>query len=814
MVSFVDFHIHSKYSRACSPQSTLEGLAQGAQAKGLSIIGTGDFTHPLWFKEIKSKLREVESGVGLYELTSIKTSTRFMLTVEVATFDSMKRVHHVLHAPSLDVAVQLNDVFSKRGSLASDGRPMFGKTSCVELVEIVKNVSKDIEIVAAHCLLPGTPISSVSELKAIEDISEGDSVYTHLGRLRKVTKTISRDYKGIIYKVIPWYFSLGVAATGEHPIYLIKTVKQCGHSPRTICKPTPSHLKGCTTGYFQQYKPTWAPLSSVEIGDVLLYPRFNNNSQDVQILDIKLENTSFSLKIDADFCRLAGYYLAEGYCNNRDAISFTFSPTETGYMNDVKTLMQQIFNVKPMQGKSAGDLVFYSKSIMTLFQSLFYDKSGVKRAFSKCLPVFMLNLPVDKQVQILRGWWRGDKGSTSSRIFANQIKIICLRLGIVPGIRVDSALAHAIRGKHFIGKRQIVATCDNFVFNTLTFFEDKFNLLSELEFSKFNFKTNVRHGWIDDAYVYLPVRKIETRKYAGKVYNLEVDEDNSYLTEFATVHNCWTPWFGVLGDKSGYNSVQEAYEDKSGKVLGIETGMSSDPAMNWQVSSLDQFAIVSGSDPHSPHPWRIGRECNAFSDDCNSFEKIFNAIRSNDASKFLFTVETSPSYGKYHWSGHRLCNFSCSSAEAKKLKEICPRCGKQMTIGVEKRVIELADRPEGFRRKGAIPFRTVLPLAELIASVLGSNLYAVKVQEMFNKLIAKFVNEFRIVFDVPESELREVVGLEMARVIMLNRENAIKIKPGYDGEYGELLLPEQLKLGKRKKEPSLVSASQKSLGEF
>ncbi len=422
MVLYADFHIHSKYARACSVNSTLENFAKTAEIKGLSIIGTGDFTHPEWFAEIKSKLKQI-GETGLYELTSVKTKTKFMLTVEIATFDSFKRVHHVVHVPNIENVVQLRDVFSKRGNLAADGRPMLGKTSCAEFVEMTKQAVSKAEIVPAHA---------------------------------------------------------------------------------------------------------------------------------------------------------------------------------------------------------------------------------------------------------------------------------------------------------------------------------------------------------------------------------------------------FTPWFGVLGDKSGYNSVQEAYGDKAHEIVAVESGMSADPAMMWRVSSLDSFAIMSNSDPHSPQPWRLGRECNAFSDDCDSFDKIFEAIRKNDPKKFLYTVETEPAYGKYHVSGHRACDFSCSYEETAKLKEICPKCGKKLTIGVEHRVVELADRPLGFKRKNAIPFRTVLPLSEIISAVLGSNLYSVKVTETFDKLIAKFGSEFKVVFDVPEQELREVVGLEMSRVLMLNRENAIKIKPGFDGEYGELILPAELKLGKNK----ATVANQKSLGEF
>ena len=155
----------------------------------------------------------------------------------------------------------------------------------------------------------------------------------------------------------------------------------------------------------------------------------------------------------------------------------------------------------------------------------------------------MLELPLEKQIEIIRGWWRGDKGYTTSRVLMNQIKVLFLRLGIIQSIGIDSVEKHKSRGKHFIGTREILANHDTFHFNNLSFFEDKFNLLKEAEFKKYKTKLTYRHGWMDKNYVYLPVRNISKEKYQGAVYNLEVENDNSYVCEFATVHNCWTPWF-------------------------------------------------------------------------------------------------------------------------------------------------------------------------------------------------------------------------------------------------------------------------------
>ncbi len=395
MVIYADFHVHSKYALAVSKDNDLDHLAKYSDMKGLGIIGTGDFTHPLWFKSLE-ELKPIED-TGFYSYKDYKV--KFAYTVEVATFDSTKRVHHVIHAPNREAAAQLNDVLGKRAKLASDGRPMLAKTTCAEIVEICKSIDSQMHIVAAHV---------------------------------------------------------------------------------------------------------------------------------------------------------------------------------------------------------------------------------------------------------------------------------------------------------------------------------------------------------------------------------------------------WTPYFGALGAKSGFNSMQDAYADKADDVLGIETGMSSTPAMNWRVESLDDYVIMSGSDCHSYHLHRIGRECNAFSDDCDTYSKLFKAVAQNDKSKFLYTVETDPGYGKYHLTGHMDCNFSCSYEESKKLNFICPVCHKKLTIGVENRVEELAVREAGYVDENRVPFRVTLPLADLIATALHSALTVKKVGLLQSALIEKFGTEFNVVFNADLREVEKITGPAVASVIKLNREEKIKVTPGYDGKYGVL----------------------------
>ena len=285
--------------------------------------------------------------------------------------------------------------------------------------------------------------------------------------------------------------------------------------------------------------------------------------------------------------------------------------------------------------------------------------------------------------------------------------------------------------------------------------------------------------------------------------------------------HCWTPHFGALGSISGYNSLQEAYGDQSKNVFALETGMSSDPAMNWRVSSLDNYTLISNSDSHSNHPWRLGRECNAFAFEKEkvTYGKVYNAIRNTASGDFAFTVETFPEYGKYHVDGHRACNFSCPPSKTRELNGKCPKCGRRLTIGVEYRVEELADRSVGFQKPGGVPFKRLLPLHELISTAYSSNLYSKRVEEEANKLLSNFGEELGILLHVPADELKKVAHEKIVELILLNREGRLKIEPGYDGEYGKLVLPEEFILaGKRvRKKSAKVEPSppgQKVLGEY
>lgn len=255
--------------------------------------------------------------------------------------------------------------------------------------------------------------------------------------------------------------------------------------------------------------------------------------------------------------------------------------------------------------------------------------------------------------------------------------------------------------------------------------------------------------------------------------------------------HAWTPHFSLFGSRFGFNSVKECYQDTTKHIHAIETGMSSDPKMNWRLSQLDNFQIVSFSDSHSFWPWRMGRECTIF-DIGLKYKDLISAIRTGE--NLAGTVEVDPGYGKYHYDGHRDCNIWMEPEQSKKYNNRCPKCGKPLTIGVMNRVEQLADRSIDYVPKNRPPFYTLMPLAELIAAhIKASSVTAKAVLDAYNEISEKFSSEFEILLNTNYETLVEAAGESLAKVIMLNRQNKLTVQPGYDGVYGKLLLDSEKK---------------------
>lgn len=278
--------------------------------------------------------------------------------------------------------------------------------------------------------------------------------------------------------------------------------------------------------------------------------------------------------------------------------------------------------------------------------------------------------------------------------------------------------------------------------------------------------------------------------------------------------HAWTPWFSIFGAFSGFDTIEDCYQDMTKYIHALETGLSSDPPMNWRLSKLDRYALVSNSDCHSFWPWRIGREANVFDLPDFTYNNVVSAVSDNDPERFKFTIETDPAYGKYHWTGHRNCKVSLSPPEAIKFGNVCPVCRRKLTKGVEQRVEELADRPADYKQPNAPGFKRLLPLSEIICAVLGTDSPAIQaVWKPYNALVEKFGDEYTVLLDTPYEAMALVVDAPFAQAIVKVRDGTAKVTPGYDGVYGQLVLGSDVPVVKPKP-PQAPKVQQRSMSDF
>jgi len=248
--------------------------------------------------------------------------------------------------------------------------------------------------------------------------------------------------------------------------------------------------------------------------------------------------------------------------------------------------------------------------------------------------------------------------------------------------------------------------------------------------------------------------------------------------------HAWTPWFSVFGSKSGFDSLEECFEELTPQIYAIETGLSSDPEMNWRLSALDNITFISNSDAHSGST--IAREANVFNLKSFDYEEIYQIIKKGDQKKFLYTIEFYPEEGKYHLDGHRTCGVSMLPSETKKVKEICPVCKKKLTVGVLNRVEKLADREKVINSQQKIPFKNLIPLQEIIAEYYQQNKKTKKVLNNYFEFIKKGKNELNILLELPLVELKKFMPEKIAEGVLRARNNQVERVGGFDGEYGKI----------------------------
>jgi uncharacterized protein (TIGR00375 family) len=305
-------------------------------------------------------------------------------------------------------------------------------------------------------------------------------------------------------------------------------------------------------------------------------------------------------------------------------------------------------------------------------------------------------------------------------------------------------------------------------------------------------KINTQLGWIGNLKSDgRPILGLDAKELAKIIFNISQD------CMIVPAH-AWTPWFSIFGHFSGFDSIEECFEEYAKNIFAIETGLSSDPEMNWSWSKLDHITLISNSDAHSPS--KIAREANVFQGEKISYNLIRDAImKKSDELKLVKTIEFFPEEGKYHWDGHRLCGIVLNPEDSLKYNNLCPHCGKMLTIGVANRVMKLSDRKQKEKSTNAVPFVKIIPLEELVADVLKFGVGAKAVKDNYNKLIKIFGNELKILLEVKKEEIIKAGFPEIAEGIERVRQGNIQINPGYDGEFGKINIfgeNEQLKITK------------------
>ncbi|MBI5223225.1 DNA helicase UvrD [Candidatus Micrarchaeota archaeon] len=295
-----------------------------------------------------------------------------------------------------------------------------------------------------------------------------------------------------------------------------------------------------------------------------------------------------------------------------------------------------------------------------------------------------------------------------------------------------------------------------------------------------------------------PMLKISSVAFAEEMFSISPD------IVIMPAH-AWTPWFSVFGSIGGVNSIEEAFEDKADKIFCMETGLSSDPAMNWMLSKLDRITLVSNSDAHSLE--KLGREANVFDLERPTFKNIVDALKTRKG--FTKTYEFYPEEGKYHYDGHRKCNVLMTPWEAAQKKNMCPVCKKKLTVGVMHRVFDLADRKFGYKPKDAVPFQSIVPLTTVISKTLKKPDTSRFVKEEYDKLVRYFGNEFAV-FESDAEKIRLATSASIADSILRVKTGDVKWVPGYDGVFGELILSDSSGSATKKS----VDKKQKSLDDF
>jgi len=768
-MSFIaDFHIHSRYSRATSFNADLENYAKWAKIKGIKVLGTGDFTHPKWFSELKEKLEPAEPG--LFKLKNSEEETRFILTSEISCIYSKKgkvrKIHIIIFAPSFEIVEKINTRLSFIGNLTADGRPILG-LDAKELAKIILNISEDCLIVPAHLYTPWFSLfGSKSGFDSIEECFEDYSKHIYAGEtglscydektevltnngwekfsqiqnndkictlnlnnnevgFQKPLGKFVYDYKGKMYRLRTKRIDLLVTpnhkllVTGcdfrRPPRFFLKKAKFLFNKSKRFKKD--GIWKGKNVKHFI--------LPAVKMKWGCEYYSGGFRIKPAKKIPIK------------PWLKFFGFWLAEGW-----ASQWTDKKGNSSY--EIRLCNRNnalLFEMKKIL-ESFGYNVYWDKKINNAIRVRDYQLFHYLKQFGKCFNKFAPSEIKSLSKMLLEIFFeyyikgdghiygRSGKGlyaSTSSIRLRDDLQEIALKLGMSAYYKLDKKKGTPFYSPGYKYKRIYKQKNDTWLIYFI-----RHNLHAVIPSTIKKYKHT--ESWID---------------FNGKVFSLAVPNQVIYVRR-----NGIPVWCG-----------------------------NSDPPMSWRNSALDRITLISCSDAHSSS--KIGREANVFDTEL-SYSAIIKAIKEKNPKEFLYTIEFFPEEGKYHFDGHRNCQINCSPSETKRYNGICPVCHRPLTIGVLNRVEELADRPNGFKPGNAIPFKSLVPLIEIIAEALNVGVTAKETERNYKNLIEKFNNEFNILLNVPISELEKESLPEIAEGIKRVREGKIKLIPGYDGVYGKI----------------------------
>ncbi len=779
-----DFHTHSRFAMACSQNITLRGMESAALEKGIGLIGTADFLHGSWLSEIKSTLEE-DSDTGLFKIKGTGSGVRFILSTEVSTVftaknGAVKKIHHCITLPSIDSVTTLKDALSKYGALESDGRPTLSM-SAAELVEKVFGVDKNAFVFPAHAWTPYFgALGSLSGFDSIKDTYQDQekhifSIETGLSCYDEETEVLTEDgwkrfkklkYSDAVCTLNPETnnieFQKPIRITGSEysgKMYRLKTKRIdllvtpnhklfyapfASHAPIKFYLEEASHLFGRSKtfkkgGSWSGETSKFFRLPPVKIKHGSRYYS-GFRSKESKLLPIKT------------WLKFFGFWIAEGHTTkerSRSSYAVVISNTDRKLITKMKSLLKKV---------GYNPYLYYNK-ISRCYQlrvrdfQLFSYLNQFGKSYQKFVPKEIKSLPKEHLSTFFKYYIKGDGhiyGRTGQGLSAttNSIKLrddlqeIALKLGMSAYYKLSAKKGTPLTS---LNKAQYKSTHDAWV---VYFIRHNLHSIVPSLIKKYH----QIERWIN---------------FVGNVYCVTVPNHVIYVRR-----NGIPVWCG-----------------------------NSDPPMNWRVSKLDKYTLISNSDMHSLP--KLGREANVFEIDEKLFDypAVIGAIKERNGS-FKGTIEFYPEEGKYHYDGHRICKFSAnpSSGITK-----CPVCGRHLLVGVLHRVLDLADRPDGYKPTNAPPYMHLVPLIEIIAYVLRKNVYSVPVETQYKKLVEHFGTEFKVLIDANPDEISEQSSNEIAQAIENVRDNKINIIPGYAGVFGELDL-----LGRGKKD-GRRTGSQKSL---